>query len=544
MRLVFLCSSSWPVCTVFLAALLLQICSTGRAADAADEPSRFIETSLSPGVDSVAINGRTVRLAPLRTFYAGRAFAPAWTIAPDTLNDRGRQILDLLAQAGAEGLHAPDYRFEPATLQRDGKPLPLDIAVSARLLLYATDVGAGRSFVRKADPELFLLERSIDGLAVLRRGAEAADPASFFETLAPASDEYRALKRSLKAYRLIALSGGWPAIAGNRTVRPGEADPALSVLRRRLQISGDMSSGAAETDVLDGELLEGLRRFQMRHGLAADGTLGPKTRTALNIPAEQRIRQIELNMERWRWLEEDLGESHVFVNLAGFYLKAVRGGKIALRMPVIVGKTYRRTPAFSDRITYIELNPVWTVPYRNASQDILPKLQADPSYLAANGFELLPPAGDPGSAAPDPTEVDWSRYRADYFPFRLRQAAGPLNALGTVKFMFPNRFAVYLHDTPARELFSQDVRTFSSGCIRVAQPVELSEFLLNSEDWRAERVSREIGTRDTRVVRLPTPVPVHLAYLTAFIEADGILNFRDDVYGRDKLLAAALLYGK
>ena len=218
----------------------------------------------------------------------------------------------------------------------------------------------------------------------------------------------------------------------------------------------------------------------------------------------------------------------------------MRAGKVVLRMPVIVGTPYRRTPVFSDRISYLVLNPTWSVPRSIATQDILPRIRRSPAYLADNGIRVITAGGAPI----DPRTLNWNKFSVDYFPFRLEQAAGPKNALGKVKFMFPNQFAVYLHDTPSRELFARNVRTFSSGCIRVAQPVELAAFLLNSADWQADAVEREIGTGKTRTVRIAEPVPVHLTYRTAWAGADGKAQFRDDVYGRDRLLAAALISGR
>ena len=247
-------------------------------------------------------------------------------------------------------------------------------------------------------------------------------------------------------------------------------------------------------------------------------------------------------MRRWRWLPDDLGDAYVFVNLAGFELRAVRHGVTVESMPVIVGRPYRETPVFSDRISYMELNPYWTVPYKIATQDILPKLRSDPAYLSNNDFEVLH-AGS-GGAPVDPTRIDWKRYGPRNFPFQLRQRPGPLNALGQIKFMFPNKYAVYLHDTPARDLFFKDVRMFSSGCIRVARPMALAQFLLEGDPvWNPDRLHREIETGKTTVIRLRRTVPVHLSYITAWVAPDGTVQFRNDVYGRDARLAAAL-YGK
>jgi murein L,D-transpeptidase YcbB/YkuD len=323
-------------------------------------------------------------------------------------------------------------------------------------------------------------------------------------------------------------------------------DPRVAQLRARLGASNDpeevrlaaAASGAPE--LYDEDLKAAVLRFQERHGLARDGRVGPKTLAALNVPLERRIRQMVLNLERRRWMPDDRGQRYVFVNLADFELKVVDEPKTVLDTRVVVGAPYHRTPVFSAEMTYVEINPYWNVPPSIARNELLPKIKADPGYLAANGFQLLSDWSD-GAAALDPWSIDWSGVTPATFTYRLRQEPGDGNALGRIKFMFPNSFNVYLHDTPARALFDQAERSFSHGCIRVYQPEFFAAVVLARDGWSLDRIYQAIKSGERIIVTLKQPLPVHIAYLTAWVNKDGTVNFRNDVYGRDAILADALL---
>ncbi len=284
--------------------------------------------------------------------------------------------------------------------------------------------------------------------------------------------------------------------------------------------------------------------FQARHGLAADGVVGAKTLAALNVPVAERMEQIELNLERWRWLPRDLGSRLVVVNIAGFELAAVDEDGRSLEMRVAVGRSYRRTPVFSDEIRYLVFNPSWEVPATLAVRDKLPEIRQDPGYLEQQGFVVLRGWGEDQREV-DPDEVDWASLGPGNFPYRLRQSPGPLNALGRVKFMFPNRFNVYLHDTPDREVFARSERDVSSGCIRLEKPMELAEWLLaGSARWDRQMIDRVVAAGDETVASLERPVPVHLLYWTAWADDAGVVQFRRDIYGRDAALGAVLETGR
>lgn len=474
--------------------------------------------------------------AVVDAFLAARGDGHAWVEQNEvpTLNAKGAAVVRVMERAERQGLRPADYALPDADT-----PDGLDRAVSRTLLRYLTDLQAGRVAPKKVDPALFVFQREVDGPALLETVHDAPETAKAMAELAPGNPIYRRLRRLLLDYRALAKTGGWPTVPEGPTLKPGMTDPRVSAVRRRLSATADLTPVAGATDLYDDALESAVRQFQRRHGLDSDGAIGAKTVTAMNVPVQERIRQIVLNMERFRWMPDDFGDDHVFVNMAGFELDYVIGGVTRLAMRVIIGRPYRETPIFSDRIRYLEFNPTWSVPAKIAAQDLLPKIKKDPSYLTSGGYELF--AGYQNDAPRvDPATVNWAAIPKGKFPYRLRQAPGEKNALGQVKFMFPNQFDVYLHDTPARELFAKSVRNFSSGCIRLQKPITLAEVMLAADGQDPHKVRSILDSKKTTRVNLKTPVPVHLTYLTAWIGEGGTVEFRDDIYGRDALLAKAL----
>ena len=343
---------------------------------------------------------------------------------------------------------------------------------------------------------------------------------------------------------LVRLASGHFSTAAEEGVSrhpQGERGPRVAALRARLIASGDLGPDeGGDPEIFDEAVDQGVRRFQTRHGLTADGAVGPATLAALNVPVEERVRQIELNMERWRWLPEDLGKKHILVNIAAFGLEVVEEGETVLAMRVVAGKKARDTPVFSGRMTYLVLNPHWHIPHTIAVRDMVPQAKKDPGYLDRQGIRVFRNWEDLAPEIRSET-IDWAEITSRNFSFKLRQDPGPLNALGRVKFMFPNRFAVYLHDTPVRKLFERSRRDFSSGCIRVENPMDLAAYVLRGDPkWGREQLLSAIESETTRIVWLPEPIPVHLLYWTAWVDQDGKVQFRLDVYGRDGPLDLAL----
>jgi murein L,D-transpeptidase YcbB/YkuD len=373
-------------------------------------------------------------------------------------------------------------------------------------------------------------------------GAEAAeDLGPYLESLAPRTAQYARLKAKLAAYRAIAAMGGWPRIAAGPTLKPGMADGRVSGLRRMLAITGDFSGNPdVASDVYDPDLVAAVQAFQSRHGLSQDGVIGPATHAALDVPVEARIRQMEINLERRRWMPDDLGQRYVFVNIADAYLKVVEDigdrEKTILAARLVVGKPFTRTPVFSDTMSYVEINPSWGVPASIANNEYLPKLKQNPGVLLEQNIRVFA-----AQTEIDPYSVDWASLTR--VPYQLRQDPGPTNALGRIKFMFPNKFNIYIHDTPSKSLFEREARYFSHGCMRVQDPERLAEVLLGDQGWTMDRIRAEIATGVKKIVNLKSKVPVHITYLTAWVNKDGTVNFRSDIYDRDTQLAAALFKG-
>ena len=496
-----------------------------------------VDTSVAP----LPIESET-----LQSFYAAHDYQPIW-LDPQGVDQRIYQLIEVLGASSRDGLelHSYDLAEITARLTTDSvsELVELELRASAALLRYVSDIRTGRLALHEIDPELFIYPGDLDRLAILERAAVTPDLERFLREQAPSNPIYRRLRRALAEYRSIAARGGWPTLPDGPSLKPGMVDARVALLRQRLMASGDLTIEGAESDTYDPGLVQAVERFQARHGLDADGVVGAKTIEALNVSVDERIDQILINMERWRWMPDDLGDRYILVNLAGFELDIVEDGSTVMDMRVVVGKTYRRTPVFSGRMTYLDLNPYWHVTPNIARNDILPKIKANPGYLTADGMRVFDGWGD-GAREIDPATVDWTAIEPKALSYKFRQDPGPKNALGQVKFMFPNRFNVYLHDTPSRDLFQRTVRTFSSGCIRVEAPLELAAYLLKDDAaWPPSRIESVIAAGKPMTVVLPQPVPVHLTYSTVWFGEGGTIHFRDDIYGRDALIAQAL-FGK
>ncbi len=491
----------------------------------------------------------------LSSFYLERHFEPGW-VTDEGVHDAVEDVVEVLRTADLHGLRPAVYNVGliEETLHQireredDGEAPDIalladfDLLLTDAYLLFGSHLHVGRVDPQELDAQWRANRRGINMSERLTEALEAGEPAGMLKTLAPQHPEYRALQVALVRYRALDAAGGWRPIPDGPTMRRGDSEERVLALRERLLKTGDLPAEAdtADAPFFDDALHDAARAFQERHGLEADGLIGRMTTTELNVSARQRAEQIELNLERWRWLPQDLGDRHVRVNIAAFDLQVMEGEQVALDMRVVVGRPYRRTPVFSDRITYLAFAPYWNVPPRMAVVDILPQVQRDVNYLQQQNMRVFRGWGA-NSQPIDPATIDWQSLSARNFPYRFRQEPGPNNALGNVKFMFPNEFNVYLHDSPARELFRRADRTFSSGCIRVEKPMELAEYLLqDTPGWTLERMRQVINQRVERAVVLREPVPVHILYWTAFMGENGTVHFRRDVYDRDEPLRLAI----
>ena len=492
----------------------------------------------------------------LPKFYERRVYRPAWSDAggPTRLAD---DLVAALQRADLEGLRSEDYhlagiRAVLAAVRADDKHGPalapdrwaeLDLLLTDAFLVYGAHLAAGRVDPETLSPEWVSNRRTADVAVVLEQALATGDIAGAIETLMPTQYGYRRLREALAKDREVAAAGGWPAIPDGVTLQLGDSGDPVAALRRRLRLEDDLG-GADDpelpvgADLFDATVERAVKIFQERHGLEPDGVVSATTRAELNVPVERRVEQLELNLERWRWLPKDLGRRHIIVNIAAYELEVVEGDSVVLSMRVVVGRPFDRTPVLSDTMRYLVLNPYWHVPRDLAVGELVPKVRRNRSYLAQNGMRIFPAGSDAREV--DPATVDWSAIPPNRFPYEMRQDPGPRNALGRIKFMFLNKYHVYLHDTPAGSLFAEAQRDFSHGCIRLQRPIDLAVYLLQDPRWDRDAVLLALDDAVDRSIPLPQPIPIHLLYWTAWAGADGTIQFRRDIHGRDAPLLRAL----
>ncbi|UTA47866.1 L,D-transpeptidase family protein [Simiduia sp. 21SJ11W-1] len=476
----------------------------------------------------------------LQAFYQSQGFTWLWFDSQGKLRPRAHELMNAIANTAAEGLMPEDYRHGmlariagQASLER-AEQVDLELLMSDSFITLASHLRYG-----KVDPGILQEQwRNVQANELLPDLLTPLLSESVTNVLAshrPNQPRYGRLMSALGAMRALS-ERPWPAFSLRPSVKFNGADPRLPEIAERLMLLGDLPEAWAG-EVLDAPMADAVRNFQRRHGLQQDGDIGPETFAALNITPAERAGQIVANLERWRWLDTDLGERFLLVNIAGFDLRLIENDERVMQQAVIVGRDYRKTPVFSDKVRYLVFNPTWTVPAKLAIHDKLPEIQKNPDYLREYGFTVYRGGS---SEVVDPATVDWAKVNKSNFNFRLVQSPGPLNALGQVKFMFPNSHAVYLHDTPARELFDKHQRAFSSGCIRVADPMLLAELLLRDEGYTRADIDAWVASGETKTVYLKSPMPVHLEYWTAWVNSTNTLHFRADIYKRDRPLLAAL----
>ncbi|MFT6775241.1 MAG: murein L,D-transpeptidase YcbB/YkuD [Paracoccaceae bacterium] len=510
-----------------------------------------------------ALSGAVMTLndSALTEVYGALGFSPIW------LGDRpARVAASLLAVFDGARAHALPAVADTGALRLRLAALPtltgdaaaaegaaLDVALSLAALRYGTAVSSGALTPRKIDDELHIDPVRPDRAVMLGALAAAGEPRRLLEGMAPADPGYDALRDRLAAFRRLVEQGGWTSAMPDASVlRQGDAGPQVARLRARLVEMGDSDAAEPEVQVasnapaapieahFDAGLEAAVMRFQRRHGLNADGVVGRLTFDAMAVSAEDRLRQIAVNLERMRWMNRDLGSRRIVVNQADFTMTVYDHDLPIDTMRVVIGLAKdHRTPEFSDVMTHMVVNPTWNVPRSIATKEILPELRADPGYLARNNMSVR--ASD-GSGYVDPYAIDWTAYSENNFPFRVRQEPGDDNALGHVKFMFPNNFAIYMHDTPSRRLFAKDMRAFSHGCVRLERPIDLAHLLLQGQVDDPVTLFDSWLERDDEIwVKIRRPLDVHLTYRTVWVDGDdGADQFRADIYGRDATVWAAL----
>jgi len=478
----------------------------------------------------------------LASIYHQTGARPLWVTA-DGPDSSAEAILDRLHHALREGLDPESYEvdlLDSLWTSRQPEDLArLDTQLTFSLVKYIHDISHGQMKLRDTDPELFAEagDELFDPLLAMMMARSAEEIGGYLDSLAPQHDAYQKLREALAYYRELAEGKDWPEIGNGPLIRPGMTDKRLLTIRHRLTLTDDTTSSNDQGDFYDEQLVIAVKSFQAKHGLKPDGIIGPKTRAAMNLSPSELINVIRANMIRWHIQDHDLGDTYVMVNIAGFFLKAVREEKASLVMPVIVGKFQHQTPVFSDKIRYLEFNPYWNITASIAKNEELPALRENPRHLVDRNIRLFSSWLD-DAVELDSTKIDWSQVsRVQMARYRLRQDPGPLNALGRVKFVFPNRHSVYLHDTPTQDLFEQTSRSFSHGCIRVSRPLALAEFMLNGQNgWTSEAINRAVDAGERKIVALHTPIPIHITYQTAWVDNSGVIHFNADIYDRDTKL--------
>ncbi|MGE8065600.1 L,D-transpeptidase family protein [Pseudomonas sp. NPDC089569] len=466
-------------------------------------------------------------------FYSHRNYRAAWTNGRDVT-----QLLDSLKNTENDGLVPADFRItELAQAQ-----LTMQVTAPTPTQSAAFDIALTRTYITallqlrrgKVDPSRLDFHWNFDPPGVDPRedvnsffvALDDHDVARAFAQAPPQEAVYRSLREALTQLRKIRDAGGWPKIAEGQSLKPGMTGAAVAQLRARLVAAGYLVAQKPQRTDYDASMIAAVKKFQVEQYLDADGVAGAATLASLNVPVEARIDQVRVNMERARWLLYKLRGTFVVVDIAGYKVALYRDGQPIWRSRVQVGKPIRSTPVFQSEITYVTFNPTWTVPPTILVKDMLPKIQQDPGYLAANRIRAL----DRNGNVLDPSTIDWYNARG----ITLRQDAGPDNSLGQVAIRFPNDYSIYLHDTPHRELFAKSVRTTSSGCIRVENPLQLVELLFNDPvRWNSEGIQKQLANGKTENIRLPVKIPVLLAYWTVDLSKEGRVTFKPDVYGYD-----------
>jgi len=511
------------------------------------EESQFLQKHIEQIIkqNDYAIGGEPFNAHKLLfTIYSKNNFQLLWH-RPNSV----RQLFEAISSSALEGLTPNDYHLRALLLLQKKKKAGVDYpTLNANFDLLLTDAFIRLAYDKsfgKVDPqhlhaEWNLPEKTIqqDPATTIEVSILNGNVGKLLSSLSPQSVLYTRLKNALAKYTLIKQRGGWPAVSTGPVLEQGMQGPRVQELRDRLFRSGDLAVKNQFSPLFDQELAQAVSRFQKRHYLDADGIAGKQTLAELNTPVEQKIDQIRVNLERARWVLHDLPSSFILVDIAGFSLHYYQNNKQIWQTRIIVGLPYHTTPTFESSIKYIVLNPTWTIPHSIIKRETLPKIKKNPNYLQEHNLRILDHKGRNIAEK----SINWSSYTGKNFPYLIRQNPGPHNALGRIKFIFPNKHSIYLHDTPHRELFSKERRAFSHGCIRVNDPLTLGQLILTNDgqDWDKERINQVITKEKTTRVNLKTPLPVMLLYWTVNAANSNEILFKQDIYNRDPQLLKAL----
>jgi murein L,D-transpeptidase YcbB/YkuD len=480
-----------------------------------------------------------------KKFYKERDYQTAW-MKKRGVNKDTEALLEAIERAEEDGLNSEDYKLQylyhaRKALEKNRKAevedkLKLEKELTAAYLKYASHKMRGRVNPEKLDA-LWKTNRPDRDLAEhLQNALQQGDIAGSLQELEPKDPQYAALKQAYTNYKkLLEEKGEWPKLPADLKIEAGDSSEYVTTLRERLAADGYFKSPEPDSlqQVYDSTLVEAIMVYQQKNSLEPDGIVGGETLSMLNTSLKERIDQISLNLERIRWSPEKPNSRYLMVNVPQYTLYVYEGAEKAMEMRVIVGEAYKaNTPIFNDSMQYIAFSPTWTVPNSIATEEFLPKLQNDPTYLSRNNYKLYE-GWDENAPELDAQSIDWEDVTADNFPYRIVQQPGNGNALGHVKFMFPNELDIYLHDTPTESLFKNAERDYSHGCVRVEKPVDLAHYLLRDQGWDRAKVEGSMNLPEPENVILEEKVPIFIDYRTAWVDEEGHVVFAKDIYGHD-----------
>ena len=528
---------------LLLAALTLTTAACGSSGPAANEVANSLRGQVRTLTKSTAVRGdRMWQAEAVRRFYEARQFKPAWR------GDRTTQTIDAIKAIEQDGLTPSDYHLaalERLIQQREKATTPaleadIDILATDAILAMVDHARYGRVRPVSLNPAWNADSRE-DAPPLEKEAERIASANSVSDAIASAKPNhfiYRGLVGALANLREISAKGGWPKVPRGKPIKPGATDPRIPAVRARLAVSGE-AGAPSQSSAYDSGLRKSVELFQARHRLEPNGIIDKDTIDAMNVSSTQRAGQVRVNLERARWALGGLGDEFLLVNLPAYKAYLIRGGRNDWEARTQIGEEGWKTPSFSATMRTIVFNPDWTVPETIIAEEVSEKMQKDATYLAKEGLVVL----DKDGQQVDPSSVDWGNAASGDFPYTLRQPPGTDNALGRVKFLFPNKYSIYLHDTPSKTNFEADKRTFSHGCIRLEKPLELATLLLAGQ-WDSGKIDRALASGTTENVELAHPLPVLIVYWTVSVGASGEIRYMRDVYDQDQPLFAALNRGR
>ena len=459
------------------------------------------------------------------------------------LKDKAYDALEFIASSSHHGLNPDDYHYDllqqvdPGISESDA--LRFDLLLTDGLIKLIHDITVGRLNPTVVDPEWSIPQAPFDAAEFLQLALSVNHFKACLNALIPTSNQYHQLIAAAARYQSYVNRGDWSKISETPVLRPGEFHQNIPAIRDRLAFEDDglISITSNQSSHFDENLEQAVQQFQHRHSLKVDGIIGPATLRAMNVSATERLQQIKINLERLRWLPDDLGKRYIMVNLANYRLTAIENDKIKLDMRVIVGRKKRPTPSFASKMTHVVFNPYWNVPRKLARLDLLPRQQANPDYFDHYNIRIFNTKNGKKTEV-DPDSIDWSAINRRHFPYTLRQDPGEKNALGRLKFMLPNQWAINLHDTPVKSLFNNTRRNFSSGCIRVEDPLALANFSL-SGIHNQQTILGAFSSNQNHTTKLKQPLSVYAIYSTVWLNGNELI-FSPDSYLRDQKMAKYL----